>query len=118
MNWIWIVLIVIAGCAIINPILYFIYWEMYNRKEWIKNETFYENDSRFWRGESNSSKRTQIAPVRPQVKDVYSKVDFYWLWWFPVCSSVSVLFYICAIIARPFEKLWKWLVSKIANIKV
>lgn len=35
MNWIWITLIVIVGSAIVNPILYFIYWELYKRKEWI-----------------------------------------------------------------------------------
>ena len=51
MNWIWITLIVIIGCAVINPLLYFVYWELYKRKEWIDNEKYQRTDERFWSGE-------------------------------------------------------------------
>lgn len=129
MAWYWIVIIVIAASAIVNPILYFITWELYKRKEWIQEKECFESDERFFDHESywgkddegNTKqylKKVQIAPVVPQIKDVWESVDAYWIWWFPVASSVTTLFYICSIIARPFEKSWKWLVRKIANIKV
>lgn len=129
MNWIWITLIVIASCAIINPILYFIYWELYKRKEWIKDKKYWKSDERFFDTEScweedpdgikkQYTKKVQVASIRPQIKDVWYEMDAYWVWWFPVVSVFTALFYIGAIIARPFEKSWKWLVRKIANIKV
>lgn len=118
MNWIWIALIVIAGCAIVNPILYFIYWEIYKRKEWIEDQEYHRNDARFWSDELSEYERRQIAPLRPQIKDVWDEMDNYWLWWFPVVSTFTALFYMSTIIAKPFETSWKRFVRKIANIKV
>ena len=129
MAWYWIVIIAIVASAIINPILYFIYWELYKRKEWINYKECCESDKRFFDYESyfeedpdgvskQCLRKVQIAPVRPQVKDVWYEMDNYWLWWFPAVSSVTTLFYICSIIARPFEKSWIWLVRKIANLNV
>lgn len=118
MNWIWITSIVIAGCAIINPILYFIYWELYKRKEWIKDKKYWKSDERFWSGEWDKHQRTQKAPIQPQIKDVWYEMDAYWVWWFPVVSTFTTSFYVGAIIAKPFETSWKKLVRKIANIKV
>lgn len=129
MNWFLIVIIVIVGSAIVNPILYFIYWELYKRKEWIENKTAWKSDERFFNYESyweegpdgikkQYTKKVQVFPVRPQVKDVWNEMNAYWLWWFPVMSTFNALFYISSIIARPFETGWKWIVRKIANIKV
>lgn len=129
MNWIWISLVIIVGCAIINPILYFIYWELYKRKEWIKDKTDWKSDERFFDYESywdtdidglkqQYIRKIQVAPVRPQVRDVWMAMDNYWFWWFPGINSIAVAFYVCAIIVRPFEQSWKWVVRKIANLKV
>lgn len=118
MNWIWITLIVIAGSAIINPLLYFIYWELYDREEWIQEKMSEENDKRFFVYESTTRKTVQIAPVRPQIKDMWKSQDYYGFWWIPIISTFTVLFYICIIIAKPFEKFWKCIVNKIANVKI
>lgn len=129
MNWIWITIIIIIVSAIINPILYFIYWELYKRKDWIKEKNIWKSDERFfnyesyWEEDPNGIKKqytrkVQITPVRPQIRDVWNSIDSYWIWWFPGINSIVVVFYICAIIARPFEQSWMWLLRKIANIKV
>lgn len=118
MNWILIILIMVAGCAVINPLLYFVYWELYKRKEWIKDKKCWKSDERFWSGEWDRCQRTQIAPIQPQIKDVWYEMDAYWVWWFPVVSMFTTLFYVGSIIARPFEMIWKGLVRKIANLKV
>ena len=129
MSWYWIALIVIAGCAVINPILYFIKWELYNRKEWIEDKNRWRSDDRFWDYESSWEtdtdglqkqvlKKIQIAEIRPQIRDVWNSKDYFWVWWFPVANVITTCYYLGCIIARPFEKSWKWIVRKIANIKV
>ena len=129
MSWYWIALIVIAGCAVINPILYFIKWELYNRSEWIEDKKRWRSDDRFWDYESSWGtdpdglqrqvlKRIQIAEIRPQIRDVWNSMDCFWVWWFPGANVITTLYYLGCIITRPFEKSWKWIVRKIANIKV
>lgn len=118
MNWIWITLIVIAGCAIINPLLYFVYWELYKRKEWIEDKKYFKTDKRFWSEGEEWNKPIQIATIRPQINDVWYAMEPYWVWWFPAVSMVTTLFYVGSIIVKPFESSWKWIVRKIANIKV
>lgn len=115
-----IILIIIIGCAIINPILYFIYWEIYNRKKWIDFRKNNKWDERFWSTEGEYMKRKQIAPVRPQIKDVLIDVDELWLWfWFlPIISSFTTLVYFGQIIFYPLKKLVGIFIRKIENIKI
>lgn len=129
MAWYWIVGIVFIASVILAPLLYFVYWELYKRKEWIQDKTYWKSDERFFNYESyweedpdgvkkQHTKKVQVAPIRPQVRDVWMAMDNYWVWWFPVINSFAVVYYVCAIIARPFEQSWKWIVRKIANIGV
>ena len=130
MEWYWIIGIVVVGSALLNPILYFIYWELYKRKEWIKSKEHWMSDDRFfdsvsyWDYEPDGTKeqytrRVQIAPVRPRLQDVYRENDLnLWVWWFPVIGSICVICYIFTIIFSPLQKFWELMIEKIANIKV
>lgn len=129
MSWIWIALIAIVGSAMINPILYFIKWELYDRADWISNTECYEHDKRFWTTESfwqedtdglkrQYTKQVQIAEVRPQVKDAWNAFDERWVWFTPIVSSITTVVYTSMIVVRPFDRGWRWVVKKIANIKI
>lgn len=116
MSWIWIVLIAIVGSALINPILYFIKWELYDRKDWVLRTESYESDKRFFTYKDD--KRVQFCKVRPQVKDAWNAMDERWVWFTPIVSSITTIVYVCMILVRPFDKGWRWVVKKIANIKI
>lgn len=129
MAWYWIALIVYVGCVLINPILYFIKWELYDRRKWIQGKQDFHGDERFWKHETywyedpdgmskQGIKYVQIAPIRPQIKDIYEWFDNYWLWYFPLINIFYSIVIVGQIVARPFECGWKYIIRKIANIKV
>lgn len=130
MEWYWIFIIVFVGSALLNPILYFVYWELCKRKKWIKGREHWKSDDRFfdsvpyWEKDADGIsqqfiRREQVAPIRPQVKDVYFENDLnLWVWCMPIVSSICLVCYVCSIIFSPLQKFWELMIEKIANLKV
>lgn len=118
-EWVWILIFCYFGTIILNPILFFIKWEIYERKRWILDKESRQFDARFFKYKDNkSSVRIQIAPVRPQIKDVAYENDDYFYWWFPVTSYFVFLYLLLYLICRPFRSGWKLLIRKIGELKV
>lgn len=118
MNIYGILLISYICCLILNPILYFVVWELYKRPEWIDQKTRWHSDERFWKLNHKTNDFEQVAKVRPQVKDVVAEFDSYWCWWMPLVNIIYAIVMSIRIIAKPFDSFLKYMIRKIANLKV
>lgn len=99
--WIWILIFCAIGCALINPILYFIYWKIYIRSEWIEN-------------------RHSVNEIQPRVKDVWDEfiAEYGASWWIPGINYFISTFLILFLIFRPTKAFWQKVVKWFGNIKV
>lgn len=94
--WIWILVFCAIGCALVSPVLFFVYWEIYNRKEW-------------------KDKNGQ-----PRVKNVWDEfIEGYGAsWWIPGVNYFVFAFLVLLLIFRPTKAFWQKFVKWFGNIKV
>lgn len=117
-EWVWILIFCAIGCVLFNPILYFIKWELYNRKEWIERKIEYHDINFFRKSEHAPYDWIQINEVRPRTKDIYNENDDCFYWWFPGFSYFVFLYLFFYLIFRPTKEFWKRLIKRIGEIKV
>lgn len=117
-EWIWILIFCAIGCTLLNPILFFIKWELYERNNWIKRKIEYSDREFFTRDENQPNVWHQIAEVRPRIKDIANDNDDGFYWWFPVCNYFVFLYLFFYLIFRPTKEFWCKIVKWIGNIKV
>lgn len=120
-EWVWILIFCYFGTVIITPILFFIKWEFWNRKKWIRNKEDNQYDDRFFAyKDRQSSERIQIAKIRPQIKDVWDDLNDGGTeyWWCPGWSYFIFLYLILYLICRPFKSGWSKFVKWFGNLKV
>ena len=120
-EWVWILIFCYFGTVLLIPILFFIKWELWDRKGWIDNKKSRESDERFFKYKNaQSSEKIQIAKVRPQIKDIWEDLnsDAIEYWWCPVWSYFIFIFLFLYLICRPFKSFWSKFVKWFGNLKV
>lgn len=132
MNWILWILAIIFIPIIINPILLFIRFELYQKKDWINFVNCRRSDERFFKTESSWKpdidgiqrqylKTIKIAEPRPTIGDFWEFVlsEYHeFAWYCPVISAMFLTYNVLYIILRPLGSVLEWLFNKIKNIKI
>lgn len=125
-------LIVIFAPIILNPILLFIRFELYERKDWINWVNCQEKDERFFKTKSywetdpdglkkQSLKYIKIAEPRPTIEDFWKEVvnehstNFIFI---PILSTIYSIYNVLYIIVRPLNSVINWLFNKFKDIKI